>query len=695
MQKLSSSLSIKTTQMLTQTRLAVTAKFFAITLSVLALYTQDLGIVFSNALIDESSFHVLAIPFLFAYLLYRKRKMAHASLSLDGANPQAFQRYFNVIAGGLLCAAAILTYWFGSYTFTPVEYHMLTLPAFVAGLILILFNLQVFKQLLFPIGFLFFLTPPPSEFLYSVGSFLSNLSASASNSLANLFGLVSTLSSSYGNPVITLSRPDASLMSFSVDVACSGIYSLIGFFIFALFIAYITRGQLRNKFAVLFLGIPLIIALNIIRITSILFIGYYYGDQLALQVFHTVGATVLMFIGTLLLLAVTEKFFKSKASKTCSTCQKANFVSPEISCLDCGRLFHYPKTKLTRVDFAKIVAIALLVIVLVSIQVPVFALTEGPAQVIIQTPSGEQGNTQVLPTIEGYTLNYVYRDKAFEELSGEDASLVYAYGSLDSSRRTVWVAVELARTTSSLHRWETCLINWPLSQGQQLTVNQLDLRDIQTQDNPHMLARYFAFQYRSTNQTQVVLYWYQTATFTLNGTSETKHVKMSLVSYPSASENWSETEKQLLPIAEAINNYWQPIQTWTSVALAISQNGLILSIAATVTLGVLVLYRAFLGRQERYMLLRLYGKLPSQDILLLKAVDNSEQLGLASTNSIAQEYGKLSGATADLSWVIEKLGQAERNGLLTQKLTNNADQPEFKWRNQVPKPSFLLKWLKR
>ncbi len=81
-----------------------------------------------------------------------------------------FAKNFAVIVGILLCAIAVLAYWFGSYTFTPLEYHMLTLPILASGLILILFGSQTLKQLAFPIVFLFFLTPPPTEILYSVGS---------------------------------------------------------------------------------------------------------------------------------------------------------------------------------------------------------------------------------------------------------------------------------------------------------------------------------------------------------------------------------------------------------------------------------------------------------------------------------------------------------------------------------------------
>ena len=106
---------------------------------------------------------------------------------------------------------------------------------------------------------------------------------------------------------------------------------------------------------------------------------------------------------------------------------------------------------------------------LLSIQAPVFALTQGPAQVVIQTPSGVQVNTSnfMLPNIPGYNLNYLYRDTQFEQLSGDDAALVYSYGSSNETASTVWVAVQIAAIVSSEHRWETCLINYPLSQGLQ------------------------------------------------------------------------------------------------------------------------------------------------------------------------------------------------------------------------------------
>ena len=668
--------------------LAVALKFATIAVVVVAFYLQDLRIVFGNALSDEATFHILAIPFIFVYLMFRKRKMVSATIQQKASKTQFLQKNFTTIVGVLLCTIAVLVYWFGSYTFTPLEYHILTLPILTAGLVLILFNGQTLRQLAFPIVFLFFLTPPPAEFLFGVGSTLATLSAGASNALTNLFGMASSISTQYGSPLITLTRPNSSVMSFSVDVACSGIYSLIGFVIFAAFIAFITKGKLFKKLAILAMGIPLILGLNIIRLTTIFAIGYHFGDALALQVFHALGASVLMFIGTLILLGVTEKVFKQpKPAAPCPTC-KLNTAKPAATefCPDCGKLYIYPKIKLNRKDLAKIAAIIIAVTLLLTIQAPVFALTEGPTQVIIQTPTGQQVNTQTLPLpqIPGYNVSYVYRDKSFEQLSGQDASLVYAYGSTNASKPTVWVTIELASTIGPLHRWETCLVNYPLSQGNQPSVTQLDLTDIQTQANPPITARFFAFQYHSTNQTQAVLYWYQTANFQVNGTNQQKQIKMSLVTYPQSPQDVKEAQNQLLPIATAINGYWQPIQTWTTIALTISQNGLALSASTTVALIALVIYELLLRQQDRQSLLRLYAKLPTQTQQLTPAVTNAQKQHTPTTTAIAAELEKLTNAPTNQTWLIEKLSEAENAGLIKKATANINDEPTIQWENQIP-----------
>jgi hypothetical protein len=300
----------------------------------------------------------------------------------------------------------------------------------------------------------------------------------------------------------------------------------------------------------------------------------------------------------------------------------------------------------------------------------------------------------MLPNIPGQTLNYVYRDSSFEQESGDDMALVYAYSQPNTTASTTWVAIQISASVSSEHRWETCLINFPLAEGNPSSVNQIDLRDIQLQANPPMTARYFSFQYKNTNQTQAVLYWYETARFSTNTTSQSKSVMISLVTYPSTTENITAAENTLLPIAQAINNYWQPIQTWTVVALALSENGSALSVAAIVVFVAIILYAVFYDWKEKKLLVNLYGKLSEQNKNLVKAVLNAQKQGNPTNAGILTELQKLTGDKIDQTLLTEKLAEAETAGLIAKTLDSKEDMPVFHWKSQMPRHPSLLNWLK-
>jgi len=682
------SLHLALRQQLCANTLAMTLKALTILVATIIIFYQDLAIIANNALQSEFMSHILAIPVLFAYLLYRKRKMVRAVIPFETSNQRRQTKHLPTLSGILLCITAIILYWHGSYTFTPLEYHILTLPIFVAGLTLILFNLQTLRQLAFPIAFLIFLTPPPSEILYGLGSTLSVISSEASNTIVNALGIPSTISSEYGNPTIIITRPDNTTIGFTVDIACSGIYSLIGFLIFAAFIAYITRDKTWKKAATFLIGLPLIYILNIIRITIILLIGYQYGEQLALQTFHLLGGWVLIFIGTIILLTITEKLLKTKifTKRQLQPCQKCD-VNPQNPphdfCPSCGRLLKYPKTKLKKQDIAKIAMIAFSVTLLLLVQVPVFALTEGPAQITIQTPAGEQGNTQILPQIPNYTLQFVYRDKEFEQRAKQDASLVYAYIPLNKTEENIWVAVEIASTTSSLHGWESCLITWPKTHGYQPKVRQLDLKDTQILENPPLIARYFAFQYMQTNLTQLVLYWRETATFKTNTTAQQKHVKMSLITYPDTPQDITEAEDQLLPFATAIANHWQPTKTWSQIALTISLNGPIFTAATTILLAVIVVFYIKEDMRMKKINTYAYKKLSEMNQQIIEAVHQAQKTATGTINNVAKTYENITEEQITSEDLLQKLTAAEKAGLVRKGVVNEQDEPVLGWRTQL------------
>jgi len=676
------------TQLFHRNNIALTLKIATLTIATLAIFHQDLAIVINDALQSEITNYMLAIPIIFTYLIYRKRKMLRAVIPIENQNQPKQTKHIPTMAGILLCTAAITFYWYGSYTFTPLEHHMATLPIFVAGLTLILFNPQTLRQLAFPIAFLFFLTPPPAEILYAIGSTLSVISSEASHTIIKTLGVPSTLTGEYGNPTITITRPDGSTIPFAIDIACSGIYSLIGFLIFAAFIAYITRDKTWKKAATFITGFPLIYALNIIRITIILLIGYQYGEQLALQVFHFLGGWVLIFLGTLLLLTTMEKLFRTRIfikTHPPQPCQKCNPAENQKGdfCPYCGRLLKYPQINPKKQDLIKIVTIAFAVVLLLSIQAPVFALTEGPAQIIIQTPTGEQGNTQILPQIQGYTLQFVYRDKTFEQTAKQDASLVYAYIPLNKMKATVYVTIEVASTKSSLHQWEVCLITYPLTHRYQLEVTQLYLKDVQILQNPPIIARWFAFQYKDTNQTQAVLYWYETSTFKTNTTAQQKHVKISLIAYPETPEETPTIEEQLLPAAEAIANHWQPIKAWTQIALTISQNGQALTIATATLLAITLAYQKLQNQQERKSNIKLYNKLSEHDKLIIQAAHQASKEIKPTINAIASRYKILAGRNIENEELTKKLDETQKVGLIKKDITSYGDEPRLTWKTKL------------
>ena len=665
----------------TQTKIALIIKIITAAAAAIALYSQDLIIVFTDALHDESASHILLIPLIFAYLIYRKRKMLRAVIPAQDSSSLG-RRYAPTLAGILLCATAVILYWHGSYTFTPLEYHILTLPVFTAGLLLILFNYQTLRQLAFPTFFLAFLTPPPIEIIYGLGSTLSVISSEASTAIVNLFGIPATLSGEYGIPMITITRPDNATINFAVDIACSGIYSLIGFLIFAAFIAFIARDKLWKKALTFIIGFPIIYLLNIIRITIILGIGYHIGEQLALTLFHLLGGWVLIFLGTLLLLAISEGIIKARIfgrkPTQCSFCKLETLLQNETYCKTCGRIIKYPQLRMKKSDITKIASIAAATLLLLSIQAPVFAVTQGPAQILIQTPDGEQGNTEIFPEIPGYSIQFIYRDTDFEQTAKQDLSLLYAYTSQED-KEPVWVALEIAPTRSSLHRWETCLVTWPQTHGYQPKVTQLTLEDTQILDNPPIIARYFGFQYLKDNLTQLVLYWYETSTFTINNVTQQRNVKLSLLAFPESPEEIPTTKPQLLQIAEAIAGYWQPIKTWALISMVLSQQGLTLASATTTTLIALAIILFYEHEKTKTANRNLYNKLSKPNQQLIDIIKETQKTTLPTLNNIQETYQKAALGLVTPQELERKIISLEGIKIAKSTIANNNDEPTQAW----------------
>lgn len=670
---------------ITQSRLVLALKIAAIVTATLTIFFQDLMLIFTGALQNETTSYILAIPFIFAYLIYRKRKMLRAVIPLSGEEQPQNIRHFASIAGILLVTTAVLLCWHGSYTLTPVEYHMFTLPLFTAGLCLILFNPETLRHLAFPLAFLFFLMPPPSEILYAAGSTLQVLSAEASNAIVNAVGILSTITTEYGNPTIIITRRDGTPLDFTVDIACSGIYSLIGFLIFAVFIAYIIRDKPWKKLALFLIGLSLIYTLNITRITTILLIGYQYGEEKALQIFHLLSGWVLIFIGTLLLLVFSEKVLHTQIfAKLPQECSAHNPETNQDFCFDCGKLLKPAPIRFHRSDLIKMTTIIVSVILLMSIQVPVFAMTQDLAIVLIDTPTGHHMSKEILPNNSGYNMTFAYRARDFEKIAKQDMALMYSYTPTNQSQKLLFATVEIASALENLPKWEIFLTTGEMYPYGQQDISQIELKDVPILQNPQIIGRFFVFKYKTTNQTQAVLYWFESATFEVNSTTQQEHVEISLIAYPESPEELPLLENQMVILANTIASYWQPIKAWSQVAPLLSQEGAYLATVTSALLFIIIVLYALQTRKQRKANANAYKKLSKENKAVIQALHQTKTVPTA--QNIAATYEKLDHKPITTDELVEKLQQAQETGLIKKQIINAQDEPVLSWKTQMTIP---------
>ena len=201
-----------------------------------------MSLIFADALRNEATNYILAIPLIFAYFLYRKRKMLRRVAFSEPSSKPKNVRYLSELTGLLLCVMAVILHWYVSYTFTPMEYLSIR---------------RCCER-----GFFHSLPGSPDSaavtLLYGIGSTLFVMSSEAANASMRLFGIPSTISGAYGNPTVIMTRPDRTTIGFTLDISCSGIYPLMDFVVFAFLTACITRDKTWKKVSMFVLGLPLI-----------------------------------------------------------------------------------------------------------------------------------------------------------------------------------------------------------------------------------------------------------------------------------------------------------------------------------------------------------------------------------------------------------------------------------------------------
>lgn len=650
-------------------------------LAIMIVYGQDLLILANEALQNDALTHVFLVPFLMCFLIYRKRELVKASLAQGALRSKRETISLSEITGIALCICAFLLYWYGSYTFYPLEYHIASLVVFIIGMARMLLDTRTLKTVILPILLLIFLIPLPFSIIFAAGGTLGNFNTQASYELLKVAGVPVSLSSEFGSPTIEVNSPSALPIRFGIDIPCSGIYSLIAFAMFATFIAYIARGSIIKKLALFSIGFLMLLILNIFRITLTVLIAYRIGEEIAMTIFHTFSGWILIFVGVLLLLMTSEKllhlriFGGTPKVASCPECD-GNQKNGVTFCYRCGKYLESRRTRLPKRFWIKMTAVLLIsYFVMMSIQAPVFAFAQG---LTISTPNPEAG-VDVFPKIPDCKLSFLYRDLEFEKISRQDASLLYAYISQNVTEPVVYVLVAVADSVTNLHSWESCLFTLQAAQGYSQLVTVTDSKDVQLMQDPPITARYFTFQHPA-NYTQITLYWYQQALFKTGLTIETKYARISLIILTTNQTNYPILERKLLNIGQSIASYWEPLKTRSLVSLGIPTMQILL--ASVLFLAMFTQIGQYTREWRRKTTnLKIFDRLASPDEkLLYKTIKELRQKNhKTTTQEIASAINKTTGKVQETGELVRMLNHLEKNQIINAEITSVEDHLRLVW----------------
>jgi exosortase len=95
---------------------------------------------------------------------------------------------------------------------------------------------------------------------------------------------------------------------FQVAEACSGMSSLVALTGVTAVFAYLTRLPPLYKWILFFLAVPIALVANAIRVTTIALVGYQWGREAAMGMFHTWSSPILFVAAVVLLFGINWGF---------------------------------------------------------------------------------------------------------------------------------------------------------------------------------------------------------------------------------------------------------------------------------------------------------------------------------------------------------------------------------------------------
>ncbi|MDH3852856.1 MAG: tetratricopeptide repeat protein [Nitrosopumilus sp.] len=535
--------------------------------SIFVIYQNDLRIIFEKATnfsAGNIANFVLVIPILIGYVIYKNRNKLNIQYQKDNNSTIS-----NEVFGIIIIVSALVIFIYGNETFYVLEYHILSMIIFGIGSTIFLLDVKSFRKIIFAFVLALFLIPIPAEVITVAVSDISPInSAMIHGMLNNLFGVNAISEFISGYPVITVQNQAGDQFTWHIGESSSGLYSMVTLSALGLFLGYILGGQIWKRAVIFGLGFLLMFLLNIVRISIMMSLWYYFDENVS-ESFHMISGSLMISLCTFILLIIGTKLFKldlvKSLSSTGSTKDQKLFKIPIFSDYkkDNAHKNFQLKYFIKIIAFVLIAATAILSTVGQEIQATnseSLPTNEKTKTVDLKTIGGGQ-LTLLLPEIHNWELDYLYRDIEFERDASMHLALWLQYaadeGVFSHSKYppVIFGGVEI---WDFVHRWEASLV-WPGRPAATI----FEQSDIQILDG--IKGRLVVYQMPNTEQTDAVLYWIKEVSFSNNGNIEKKYVHLvvwSNVDYLKSIgmiesvDDVQGIEEAFLTLARPMNVYW-------------------------------------------------------------------------------------------------------------------------------------------
>lgn len=255
---------------------------------VLLIYTPSLMWMWERWFARDSYYsHGILIPFVTIYLIWQKR--AVLSTIKPASSPWGLRLFFIGIAIHLL-SALFRVYFTSGFSLIIVLY----------GLILHFYGGRIFKEVFFPVSFLFFMVPLPLVVITNLSFRLKLFAAQLSVMILNGAGL----------PCIQ--EGSAIIMRHSyviVEDVCSGVRSLISLMALGSLFAYWVKTKFLKRVILFLSTIPIAVITNVMRIIFLAFVSEVWGTKVAAGPLHETSGFI-VFLGAFCLLYVVQKIIE-------------------------------------------------------------------------------------------------------------------------------------------------------------------------------------------------------------------------------------------------------------------------------------------------------------------------------------------------------------------------------------------------